>query len=929
MTLMNIRHTIIRLFTLSVVIASIAADALAANESLHRRYNEKNPVTVAFDMEFPPFEYRNDNGEPDGFNVGVVELIMEKLQLPVYYKMGEWKTVINDLKKGKADLMLSASFQANEPGLHYSRLSVTPYKIGVAYKKGGKPAVKVSDIPANAKVVVKRGDYCGVELLKMGLSPKQLYYETPKMALYGVDKGNYDYFLYCEQPLRWNIREYGLTMTVDVATFDIPGTQFRFISHDQELLNEIDDQFTRLQQSGELNKLQKKWLISDDDEGFDDTDVGMLAVVIIAIAAFFIVVNTLVARRVKRGIQETLELNRLLTEALNGSHNNVISYNLKSGILKNVNGDWLPESGMTDDVFYGRVHPDDKAQLAPIFERKNDNISVGDSYNYRWNVGNQYNPQWRLFLNRMVPEFDHKGHIVNIYSTVTDVTDQQATEKRETDLAYKFAQMFQHSLVGFALYDAEGNFIEANAKFGEVLHFETQANMLFYKTTNLYNLDSVREAVTDKSPIHIALCFRTILYGSRDFEYFELQLRPIVDNDGNFVFNMVTIKNIDNERNNVLQSRKSDIEIRRINRKIQQYEKELRYLLESSHMHVWSTSIADGEVRFFKDLRSYEAKMPITTFIDKIANDADKEKGRQLTDSVYNKRQSVTAMIAVKDLFEVGQGVRYYSVNSIPNYDSEGKLIGCFGLIRDVTQMMESQEKLRQETIRANESDQQKSAFLANMSHEIRTPLNAIVGFCDLLQSIDDPDEKKEFMRIIRNNCDMLLMLIDDILVLSTIDSGSESLKMRDLDFAPAFDDMCTSLAQRVADKPTITFLTDNPCEHLYTRLDKDRIHQVITNFVTNAVKNTQQGHIKVGYNVVDGGLRVYCEDTGCGIPQDKCDQIFQRFVKLNDFVQGAGLGLSICKKICEMYGGRIGVDSKVGEGSTFWMWVPCEIKEH
>ena len=133
---------------------------------------------------------------------------------------------------------------------------------------------------------------------------------------------------------------------------------------------------------------------------------------------------------------------------------------------------------------------------------------------------------------------------------------------------------------------------------------------------------------------------------------------------------------------------------------------------------------------------------------------------------------------------------------------------------------------------------------------------------------------------------------------------------------------ICTSLKQRVQD-PNVKFISVEPYDHLEVTIDIDRIHQVITNFLTNAVKYTHQGHITLGYERRDNGLYIYCEDTGAGIPADKHDKIFGRFVKLNDYIQGAGLGLSICKAIAEKCGGQIGVESEVGKGSTFWIWIP------
>ena len=274
---------------------------------------------------------------------------------------------------------------------------------------------------------------------------------------------------------------------------------------------------------------------------------------------------------------------------------------------------------------------------------------------------------------------------------------------------------------------------------------------------------------------------------------------------------------------------------------------------------------------------------------------------------------------------------QWAQINCIPEYDEDGRLKGAFGVWRNITRLMQKQEALRRETERANDSGRMKSVFLANMTHEIRTPLNAIVGFSDLLQSVESKDDKQEMIRVIHNNCDMLLRLVNDILVLSNVDANAMQITPAETDFARFFDDVCQSLAQRVSE-PDVVFQKENPCTSLMVSIDSNRIQQVITNFVTNAVKYTHRGHIRVGYrlemrNVENeekrNGLYVYCEDTGDGIPEDQLGRVFERFVKLNDYIQGTGLGLSICKAIIEKCNGVIGVDSKEGQGSNFWFWIP------
>ena len=178
------------------------------------------------------------------------------------------------------------------------------------------------------------------------------------------------------------------------------------------------------------------------------------------------------------------------------------------------------------------------------------------------------------------------------------------------------------------------------------------------------------------------------------------------------------------------------------------------------------------------------------------------------------------------------------------------------------------------------------------------------------------------------NNCDMLMRLINDVLAVSALDGSNIRIQPVETDFAKDFNDMCMSLAQRVQ-TPGVEFIANNPYTTLVTNIDKERILQVLTNFVTNAVKYTNQGHIKVGYEyreTEDSGLYLYCEDTGSGIAKEDQAKVFERFVKLNDYVQGTGLGLNISKAIAESCKGDIGVNSEgEGKGCTFWVWIPCK----
>ena len=257
----------------------------------------------------------------------------------------------------------------------------------------------------------------------------------------------------------------------------------------------------------------------------------------------------------------------------------------------------------------------------------------------------------------------------------------------------------------------------------------------------------------------------------------------------------------------------------------------------------------------------------------------------------------------------------------VTNYKPEENEIEIIGINYDITELKETEAELIQARDKAEMMDRLKSAFLANMSHEIRTPLNAIVGFSDLLVETEELAERQEYIKIVRENNELLLQLISDILDLSKIEAGTFEFTNGDVDVYLLCEDIVRSM--RMKAKEEVELVLDNHLPVCHVISDRNRIHQVISNFVNNAMKFTSEGSIHVGYQLKDGELEFYVEDTGIGIEKEQLPHIFERFVKLNTFVHGTGLGLSICQSIVEQLGGRIGVDSEKGKGSRFWFTIP------
>ena len=255
------------------------------------------------------------------------------------------------------------------------------------------------------------------------------------------------------------------------------------------------------------------------------------------------------------------------------------------------------------------------------------------------------------------------------------------------------------------------------------------------------------------------------------------------------------------------------------------------------------------------------------------------------------------------------------------DYRPGEQIIDMLGINYDITALKQTEQELIAAKERAEESNKLKSAFLANMSHEIRTPLNAIVGFSSILAETDEEQEKREYISIIENNNALLLQLIGDILDLSKIEAGTLEFNFSDFELNELMHEKENIIRMKTAEGVELIF--EPGLDACLFHSDRNRLSQLLINLLTNAAKFTAKGSIRFGYRTEGSRLRFYVSDTGCGIPPEGQRRIFDRFVKLNSFKQGTGLGLPICKSIVEHLGGEIGVKSEEGRGTTFWFTLP------
>ena len=813
---------------LTLIACQFALTTVVA-QSLSDKYNKNRPVVIVCDWDKPPYEFINDHGEPAGSDIDVMRAVLQKMGLPYKFVMKEWGIALKTFERGDADIVLANGRRYKKPKYFVSENTVNYNRICVASLSDSIGIITIKQL-ANEKAVFKPGDYSAYYVMYGDTATSRtLEFQTPKVALMGVMNGDYKYYVWEEKPLKWKVKELNL-QGIKLNDVGIPVSEIHVIGHDEQLIDEIDDQYSRLKQSGEIAVLQDKWIHHESDVTTKIPPAVYITAAVLLLCVVVYILIRLARAHVRAAQRRSTQLNEMMTKALHMGNYNVLQYDIVRKRMTNLYGDILPEKGMTLEEFTARIHPDQREE----FDKKCKLLIDGRGRHFeldkRWNAGTEENPKWLIFNGHAILHLDKHGRPAYIINAVHDVTTEVEEDRAARELIRKYDHLANIPFVAMAFYDKDGWLIDLNDSMKELCGMNHDAETKrFWESVCLFDIPLIRNVFHPNDYDDMLFCQHMEYPQFGIDRYIECYIQPLFNAEGEIANYFITAFDVSDEQKRDRVRHEQEHEIAKNNKTAALYKQQLQFLQE--------------------------------------------------------------------------------------NIDS------------DSTELAAARTRLDEEKRRAKDSVKQKSGFMASMTHELRTPLNAIVGFTGVLQATGNSPERAEYVRIINNSTDMLQRLIDDIIEASSITDKGMTILPEEINFSRAFNDICVILRQRVQD-PNIDFIKENPYKDFVTKVDITRILQVLTSFVTNAVKFTKEGYIKLGYRYENGGLKLYCADTGIGIPKEKQEMVFERFVKLDEFSQGTGMGLSVCKSIAESYKGRIGVESQgPGKGSTFWMWIPCERK--
>jgi signal transduction histidine kinase/ABC-type amino acid transport substrate-binding protein len=857
-------------------------------------------LVVEGDWAFPPFEFVGNNGEPEGMNVDLVRDIMRRQHKSYVIRLKRWHDVLKDFEQGKVDLIMGMNF-SNERTKKYKFGTVHGYIYqDVVFQSDNHPIHDMRQLDGK-RVILEKGAYAS-ELLKEHKSKIRAYYTTDMNdGLKLLSEGKYDAAI-CDHDMAVEMIKRGNFNNLHAHDLGLPPQEYRFVSNDDKLLDDLDVTLYEMKKDGTFESISNQWLNRYDTFAYYKAvliPIGMFLAVCFVMLVFII----LLRRKVKAAKKELSVKNNRLTMALRAGELTAWRYDVKSKTFYNIDGDTVSDKGLVFSEFIKRIHPDERERFISIISDASKGVLPEKAICFRVDFKSEGN---YLFINK---EFgiirSEDGDVESVVGTDKDITETLTVHHKLEDTVKKMQMAIKYSNVVFWEYEYDK----------KIYHFYSDTVGVYDKASQVTSNEILAQVhPDDKDKMNVF--FSDVESGVKDVISANVRIKSGKYSGWRYCNPIATAftRNSDGKVMLYVGFTCDYTGVYELNKEVKTYADKLKMLMKSADTTLWSYNRNTKLVKVVNGEQEY-----ICPKEEIIGRENETESILDLFEKMERGDSDFPETMMKK---KVDGKIKYAKGNIIALNDDDGNIAEYFGAIRDVTGLIEVQNRLEIEKEKALLSDRLKSTFLNNMSHEIRTPLNSIVGFSDLIIDTEDQEMRAEFAKIIKTNTDNLLRLVNDILDLSKFESGTPEIVMEDFNLSDELTE-CVYGFSNLVDTSSMELIIDSSRCSRMVHFDRKSLDMIIKNFVLNAIKYTAKGHIKVGCIVENDEMKLYCEDTGIGIAKDKQQLVFERFEKLGSLVQGTGLGLSICKAITEYFKGDIGVESELGKGSTFWVKIP------
>jgi len=914
------------LYSLSIAFFLLWAVPCAARDSLSHPYTEEAPLVYEDAWDLWPYSFLNDTGEPVGFNIDLLKLIFNELHIPFRVKLKPIEDARNDLKTGAADLMFGMDAHYYIGYAQYGKSVIQIFTHSVAHYKDEPVFVKtVSDL-ANQQAIIHEGGISHHIMREKGWEKNAIFCNDLQEAVQYAHNHHGSQIIGNTMSLKWLIHKFGYD-ELELTPVNIPHGEYKFMSDDAHLLQQMDSVFALLNSTGRLQPIQNKWFYPE----YKDTGIPSWVWYVVAVLMLLIVTFTgcylsyrLYEGKITKNVRRT---NDRLSLILNTSKVHIWLFDITTKIVTSIDPEGKRNTiPLSPDFIHFYVRPDDFERLCTVLDEMAAQHTERETL--EMHAISKDDKENRIFsVDMSAMKRDAGGRPTVIIGATTDITAARQRQQQQKDTMLRYQHIFNSAMVDTVSYDENGCIDDMNEKArkgigGDIqriidAHITVQS-VLGTPALSLGDLDYTYLTQIFKSPEDERPLNRIL---KRDELYYEMQLVPIRDDNGQLLGIYGTGRDVTEIAKSYSRLQKNIQKLQEANKELQDYVRNIDYVMKNGGVRIVNYSPDTHTLIIFNEIEREQHHLTQTRLLSLVAEESKNTALRTMNSMDNLTRTPVKAVI--KSTIRIrGNKPLCLSFSFVPVNDADGNVINYFGMCRDITEIKATEELLEQETKKAQEVETVKDAFLRNMCYEIRTPINSVVGFAGLIEQNLGCDDEEIFIEEIKKNSRSLLNLVNNILLLSRLEAGMIEFKTTPVEMSAFFEERCQS-AWLHCQKPGVEYIVESPYEHLMLDIDLSNLGVVIDQVVANAAQHTTSGYVRAHYDYNGENLTVTVQDTGCGIPAEQLDKIFERFVTTDS--GSSGLGLPICQEIVKMMGGRIHLRSEVGKGTIFWVIIPCK----
>ena len=921
--------------SLLLFVAFLSLTTMAAKSDSTRVYTEQNPLVYEDAWDLWPYAFFNDNGEPDGFNIDLIRLIMKELNIPYIIRLRPQQQAFEDLRDRKSDLMLGLAVGFHDQYGLYGNNAITLFTQSVAAPKGKPTDIKTfRDLGKEGiKVIVNPNSMSYHLMIDYGWEENAIPSSDLREVIQQVSAHEDGQIVWNTLSLKWLMNRYHID-NLQLTPVNMPHGEYKFMSNDQQLLDRLDEAYTKLYTADKITPLQDKWFyperLKPETPQWIWYALG-IALLLIVFASAYAISYRIQSNKLNR---QNLMRNRRLALILQTSQVRIWTYDIVKDQFAWCNDNGQVAYTYSMEEFSQRYSPEDSARLKTALNR----LAKGTKNNKEEELtlslrakdvegGDTDLRDYYIVLS--VLRRDKEGKPRVIIGTKKDVTKESQHKRDENDRALRYWSIFYTPIVGIMYFDKEGKIVNINPKACEMFRCEAEEiiaekasirDILGIGDINLESLDgfyATHIIDLDKIPDEE----RTIKsIKAKGKLYNEFKLMTVYDDSEELLGIFAFARDITTLVSGFDQEQERQREINEVTGVLDNYGNALNATISDTDIRLIRYSPGSHTLTIYNGTDKIQHRLTQTRCMALVGENSKRAAMRLLTDMDDRADKVIEHNIQTALRAKGGKTLTLY-FKLKPNYDKNGDVKEYLGLLRDISELMAIEKQMAIETAKVQEVENTKNSFVKNMVQDIKEPMNTVMGYVSQIGEKAPTDNEEELCQGIAQNADYLLHLIDNILYLSRLEARMVDIKKEPCNFAEIFEEQCATGWMKYKNAET-RYIVENPYEQLTIDIDAGNLGQAIAQIAANAAQHTKSGVVKARYDYIGRRLIISIDDTGEGIPAEQLDKIKQE--QPGGAHTTKGLGLAITKELISQMEGTLEIMSEEGSGTTVYITLPC-----